>query len=567
MDSQNIALQKFLEANTNLLNSNLDSDKKFHAHRKQAFALEELTKTLPEPSKTTIFRDFFEESPSNNVGFLSHIEQRSKAAKTFLASYRHRFKALNQSADTYLKENNIILEPECSGIYESCIKKEVNECDLKAFQKPTCKEVVAEIIQAPPKKISKTNSFPLFSGSSNRIATSKPISPNHTPTEATSTKFSGFRTAREEFVLQTMKKNDPSSSSNNTLFNYGAMKKSLGARRNVRSGFVPPVRQEENGSTRCTPPNSNEVEQTEPVDERLANIDPKMVALITNEIMHKFKPIDWNDIAGLEYAKSTIKEAVVWPLLRPDIFTGIRRPPRGILLFGPPGTGKTLIGKCIASQSRSTFFSISASSLTSKWVGDGEKMVRALFAVAVVNQPSVVFIDEIDSLLSQRSENEHESTRRIKTEFLVQLDGAGTSDDERILIVGATNRPQELDEAARRRLVRRLYIPLPEMDARVQILNNLLKTVRNVITSDEILEIGNLTNGYSGADMETLCREASMEPIRSIPPDEIPFFSEDNIRPVQLNDFRLALNRVRASVSEKDLQTYADWNRIYGAGH
>lgn len=98
---------------------------------------------------------------------------------------------------------------------------------------------------------------------------------------------------------------------------------------------------------------------------------------------------DWNEIAGLDYAKSIIKEAVVYPLLRPDIFTGLRRPPRGILLFGPPGTGKTLIGKCIASQSSSTFFSISSASLTSKWMGEGEKMVRAMFAVAVARQPSV----------------------------------------------------------------------------------------------------------------------------------------------------------------------------------
>ena len=131
--------------------------------------------------------------------------------------------------------------------------------------------------------------------------------------------------------------------------------------------------------------------------------------------------VEWSDIAGLESAKKTIKEIVVWPMQRPDIFTGLRGPPKGLLLFGPPGTGKTLFGKCIASQSKATFFSISASSLTSKWIGEGEKLVRALFTVARVQQPSVIFIDEIDSLLTSRSENEVEASRRIKTEFLVQF--------------------------------------------------------------------------------------------------------------------------------------------------
>ncbi|CAH2267680.1 jg4249, partial [Pararge aegeria aegeria] len=169
-------------------------------------------------------------------------------------------------------------------------------------------------------------------------------------------------------------------------------------------------------------------EESEPVisDERLKHIDPKMIELIESEIIDKGTPIGWEDIAGLQMAKSVIQEAVVWPLLRPDIFTGLRRPPRGILLFGPPGTGKTLIGKCVAAQCHATFFSISASSLTSKWIGDGEKMVRALFAVARCHQPAVIFIDEIDSLLTQRNDSEHEATRRIKTEFLVQFDGAAT---------------------------------------------------------------------------------------------------------------------------------------------
>lgn len=276
----------------------------------------------------------------------------------------------------------------------------------------------------------------------------------------------------------------------------------------------------------------------------------------------------------------------MWPILRPDIFTGLRRPPRGILLFGPPGTGKTLIGKCIASQSKSTFFSISASSLTSKWIGEGEKMVRALFAVAVVHQPAVIFIDEIDSLLCQRSETEHESSRRIKvmnsrapfhiisfllcfclqTEFLVQLDGAATGENERILIVGATNRPQELDEAARRRLVKRLYIPLPELPARNQILRNLLSNERSDLTETQICEIGRLAEGFSGADMKVLCHEASMEPIRSIPHWQMSDVDVNDVRAVNYDDFRVALQRVRSSVSPDDLKHYIQWNRTYGSG-
>jgi SpoVK/Ycf46/Vps4 family AAA+-type ATPase len=306
----------------------------------------------------------------------------------------------------------------------------------------------------------------------------------------------------------------------------------------------------------------NETEE----DERLKNIDPKMVELIRSEIMDNRTTVTWDDIAGLEFAKSTIQEVVVWPLLRPDIFTGLRRPPKGILLFGPPGTGKTLIGKCIASQSNSTFFSISASSLTSKWIGDGEKMVRALFAVARCHQPAVIFIDEIDSLLTQRSDTEHESSRRIKTEFLVQLDGAATGEDERILVIGATNRPQELDEAARRRLVKKLYIPLPEFEARRQIVERLMSNEKHCLTDPEVNEILLLTAGYSGADMKNLCQEASLGPIRSLSFINIQNICPDQVRPVTLDDFRSALTRVRASVSPGDLDSYVSWDKLYGSG-
>ncbi|XP_076354429.1 fidgetin-like protein 1 isoform X4 [Tachypleus tridentatus] len=283
-------------------------------------------------------------------------------------------------------------------------------------------------------------------------------------------------------------------------------------------------------------------------------------------IMDHGPPVTWDDIAGLEFAKKTIMEIVVWPMLRPDIFTGLRGPPKGILLFGPPGTGKTLIGKCIASQSKATFFCISASSLTSKWVGEGEKLVRALFAVSRCYQPSVIFIDEIDSLLTQRSNTEHESSRRIKTELLIQLDGLATSTDERLLIVGATNRPQELDEAARRRLVKRLYIPLPGSAARCHIITRLLSYHSHSLSVDDVDLICQKTEGYSGADMTNLCKEASLGPIRSLDTSQIQCISPNQVRPIKFEDFLDALRQVRASVSDNDLDSYINWNKKYGSG-
>jgi len=219
-------------------------------------------------------------------------------------------------------------------------------------------------------------------------------------------------------------------------------------------------------------------------DERLKNVDRKIAERILNEVVHKKQDTKWEDIAGLDNVKQAINEIVVYPMQNPTLFRGLLAPAKGLLLFGPPGTGKTLIGKCIASESGATFFAISASSLTSKWVGEGEKMVRALFAVARCMQPSVVFIDEIDSLLTQRVDGEHDSSRRMKTEFLVQFDGVSTGADDRLLIVGATNRPQELDEAARRRFTKRLYIPLPEESARKQIIRTLMAKGKSSLTEE-----------------------------------------------------------------------------------
>ncbi|KAL2083663.1 hypothetical protein ACEWY4_021436 [Coilia grayii] len=375
---------------------------------------------------------------------------------------------------------------------------------------------------------------------------------------------SSFKSAREQLIVDQQKKNSHQPQRTQLPAGGAVVKKSLGAnrQRGAFSKFVSPMpRQEEEGGAASEAPQESQL-----FDERLKNFEPKIIELIMSEIMDHGPPVAWDDIAGLDFAKTTIKEIVVWPMLRPDIFTGLRGPPKGILLFGPPGTGKTLIGKCIACQSGATFFSISASSLTSKWVGEGEKMVRALFAIARCHQPAVIFIDEIDSLLSQRTDGEHDSSRRIKTEFLVQLDGAATSADDRILVVGATNRPQEIDEAARRRLAKRLYIPLPEAEARKKIVVNLMSREKSQLAPEELEGIVRNTEGFSGADMTQLCREAALGPIRSIQFSDMATITAEQVRPIFHSDFQEALRTVRPSVSSKDLELYNEWNKTFGCG-
>ncbi|KAI5136710.1 fidgetin-like protein 1 [Nematocida ausubeli] len=311
--------------------------------------------------------------------------------------------------------------------------------------------------------------------------------------------------------------------------------------------------------SKTLPKRAKQEETKEDALDKVANIEKKFLEIIRNEVLSPRDKVDWEDIAGLPHIKTAIKEIVVWPIIRPDIFKGLRGPPKALLLFGPPGTGKTMIGKCIASQSKSTFFSISASSLTSKWVGEGEKMVRALFSVATEMAPSVVFIDEIDSLLMQRTEGENESTRRIKTEFLVQMDGAKQSKDN-VLVIGATNRPQEIDEAARRRFVKRLYVPLPDKEGRKEMVKKIAKDICT-LSDAEIEDLAQILEGYSGSDIYNLCREAAMEPVREI----VELENMQSLRGIHMNDFLSAMKHIRKSVSTKELIFYEEWNREFGA--
>ncbi|XP_045024372.1 spastin isoform X3 [Daphnia magna] len=285
-------------------------------------------------------------------------------------------------------------------------------------------------------------------------------------------------------------------------------------------------------------------------------VDSKLVSLILDEIVDGGADVSFGDIAGLQVARK--------PLLRPELFTGLRSPARGLLLFGPPGNGKTLLARALATESSATFFNISASSLTSKYVGEGEKLVRALFGVARELQPSIIFVDEIDSLLSERREGEHEASRRLKTEFLCQFDGLRASHEEKILVMGATNRPQELDEAVLRRFPKRIYISLPDVSARALLLTKLLSKHNNPLCEKQLAKLAQLTDSYSSSDLTALAKDAALGPIRELGPEKVKFMKTQQLRPISMQDFLDSLKRVRHSVSESSLNVYAKWNREYG---
>lgn len=294
------------------------------------------------------------------------------------------------------------------------------------------------------------------------------------------------------------------------------------------------------------------------------NVDSKLANLILNEVVDSAQSVRFDDIAGQELAKQALQEIVILPSLRPELFTGLRAPARGLLLFGPPGNGKTMLAKAVASESNSTFFNISAATLTSKYVGEGEKLVRALFSVARELQPSIIFIDEVDSLLCERREGEHDASRRLKTEFLIEFDGVQSGGDDRVLVMGATNRPQELDDAVLRRFTKRVYVSLPNENTRLSLLTNLLAKHRNPLSHSDLLQLAKISDGYSGSDLTALAKDAALGPIRELKPEEVKHMAASEVRSIQLSDFKDSLKKIKRSVSPQSLEGYLRWNREYG---
>ncbi|CAK9327223.1 unnamed protein product [Citrullus colocynthis] len=294
--------------------------------------------------------------------------------------------------------------------------------------------------------------------------------------------------------------------------------------------------------------------------------------------------VTFDDIGALENVKDTLKELVMLPLQRPELFCKgqLTKPCKGILLFGPPGTGKTMLAKAVATEAGANFINISMSSITSKWFGEGEKYVKAVFSLASKIAPSVVFVDEVDSMLGRRENpGEHEAMRKMKNEFMVNWDGLRTKDTERVLVLAATNRPFDLDEAVIRRLPRRLMVNLPDAPNRAKILKVILAK-EDLSPEFDFDSVASMTDGYSGSDLKNLCVAAAHRPIKEILEKEkkeraaaladgrpAPALSgSEDIRPLNMDDFKYAHERVCASVSSEsvNMTELLQWNELYGEG-
>ncbi|OHT13176.1 Katanin p60 ATPase-containing subunit A-like 2 [Tritrichomonas foetus] len=298
-----------------------------------------------------------------------------------------------------------------------------------------------------------------------------------------------------------------------------------------------------------------------------------LCGVIAREIFTDNTGVTWDDIVGLDGCKRVLREAVVMPLKFPKLFKDkkLLKPWRGVLLHGPPGTGKTLLAKAVASEG-TTFFNISASTIVSKWRGDSEKLIRVLFELARYHAPSTIFMDELDSVMTRRStHDEHEASRRMKTELLVQMDGL-IQTDAQVFVLAASNFPFDLDPALLRRLEKRILVPLPEEEDRAEMFRTMLTP--DIADSDLPFEdFAKRTKGYSGSDIHLVCKEAAMEPLRRLMNElqeeygdaYLDIVHEDQLElgMITEEDVNTALSRTKASEAYNP-KVYEDWQEKYG---
>ncbi len=295
--------------------------------------------------------------------------------------------------------------------------------------------------------------------------------------------------------------------------------------------------------------------------------EQELIESISGTIVTESPDIKWSEIAGLENCKQILREAIVLPLIKPELFTGKRKPWSGILLFGPPGCGKTLLAKAAATECKATFFSASSADLLSKWLGESEKLISSLFKVARIKAPSLIFIDEIDSVATSRGGGtESSGERRVKTQLLSEIQGLKTSDKQRILTLGATNRPWDIDDAMLSRFQKKVHVPLPDLEARSAIFMIETKGVEMALDEEDFIELGVRSEGYSGRDISNVCQEVIMLPVREL---DMSGLLEDankeiSLRPITIDDFKRTLKNIKPMTTGNSLKKYEQWADEFG---
>ena len=295
--------------------------------------------------------------------------------------------------------------------------------------------------------------------------------------------------------------------------------------------------------------------------------EQELIDSISGTIITESPNVKWMDIAGLEDCKQSLREAIVLPIMKPELFTGARKPWSGILLFGPPGCGKTLLAKAAATECKATFFSVSSADMLSKWLGESEKLISSLFKVARIKAPSLIFMDEIDSVATRRGEgHEGGGERRVKTQLLSEIQGMKSTHDKPLLVLGATNRPWDIDTAMLSRFEKKVYVPLPDMPARAGIFKIHTAGINSDLTDEDYIELAVRSEGYSGRDISNVCREVIMIPIREL---DMGGLLEDSdkeviVRDISLKDFVKTLKKVKPMTTGRELDKYEDWAEEYG---
>lgn len=232
-------------------------------------------------------------------------------------------------------------------------------------------------------------------------------------------------------------------------------------------------------------------------------------------------PVGFDDIGGLEDIIEEVKESVIYPLTMPHLYSqggSLLSAPSGVLLYGPPGCGKTMLAKAVAHESGASFINLHISTLTEKWYGDSNKLVRAVFSLARKLQPAIIFIDEIDAVLGTRRSGEHEASGMVKAEFMTLWDGLTSANERgtpaRICVLGATNRIHDIDEAILRRMPKKFPVSLPDKSQRLRILQLILKDTKTDSSYFNVDYLARITQGMSGSDIKEACRDAAMVPVR-----------------------------------------------------